>query len=114
MDRRVDEYIERQRASQREICSKLRKIILGAYPDIIEKMKWGVPTYLSKENDGLRAKYYIVALKDKVNLGFSIEGLSDEEMAHFQGQGKEMRHIGIRSVGEIDEESIVRLLGLIE
>ena len=114
MDKRVDEYIERQRAPQREICSKLRKIILGAYPDIIEKMKWGVPTYLREEEGNLKAKYYIAALKDKVNLGFSIEGLSKEETAHFEGQGKEMRHIKVRSIEEIDERRIVRLLGLIK
>jgi len=42
------------------------------------KMKWGVPSYAG-------GKYYFVALKSHVNLGFSIKGLSKEKIALFQG-----------------------------
>jgi hypothetical protein len=35
-------------------------------------MKWGVPAYGDR-------KYYIVALKDHVNLGFSLKGLTKDD-----------------------------------
>ncbi len=56
MDNKVDEYIEKQKSPQKEICRKLRQIIFKIFPDIEERMKWGVPTY---DKD----KFYIVALK---------------------------------------------------
>lgn len=102
----VDTYIEKQTSPQKEICAKLRKIIFKTFPDITEEMKWGVPAYA----DG---KYYFVALKTHVNLGFAIKGLSKEKIALFQGSGKTVRVIEIRSEEDIDEKEIVKLLKLL-
>lgn len=107
MDKKVDEYIEKQQSPQREICKKLRQIIFETFPDIKEEMKWGVPAYGN-------GKYYFVALKTHVNLGFSIKNLSKEEIALFEGTGKTTRHIKIKSENEIDEKQIVKLLKLIK
>lgn len=107
MDIEVDKYIENQKSPQREICKKLREIILKTYPGIKEGMKWGVPSY---EN----GKYYFAALKTHVNLGFSLKGLSKEEIALFEGSGKTMKHIKIRSLKELDENKIVKLLKVIK
>lgn len=106
-DKKVDEYIKRQVSPQKEICNTLRKIIFKTFPGIEEEMKWGVPSY----NNG---RYYIVALKSHVNLGFSIKGLSKDKLALFQGSGKTMRVIEIKSKKEINEKHIVKLLKLIE
>jgi hypothetical protein len=84
-DKKVDEYIDKQKSPQKEICNKLREIILKMFPDIKEKMKWGVPSY----TDG---KYYFVALKTHVNLSFSIKGLTEEDIALFDGGGKTTKH----------------------
>jgi len=62
MDEDVNKYTEKQKSPQKEIIQELRKIILETFPDINEEMKLGVPWY--------EDKYYIVALKDHVNLGF--------------------------------------------
>ena len=106
MNKEVDDYIEKQKSPQKEICNKLRKIILETLPDIKEEMKLGVPWY--------EGKYYIVALKDHVNLGFSLKGLSEKEVKSFEGGGKTMRHIKIRSLNEIDEEKIAELLKVVK
>ena len=111
MNEKIDEYIEKQRSPQKEICSKLREIILKTFPEINEEMKWGVPAYGVDEKG---AKYYFVSLKDKVNLGFSIKGLSLDQRKLFDGTGKETGHIKIRSVEEIDEERIIELLKMIK
>ena len=45
MNKKVDEYIEKQKSPQKEICLELRRIVFKTFPDIEEEMKWGVPTY---------------------------------------------------------------------
>ena len=102
MNKEVTEYINKQKSPQKEICKRLRKIILRVFPKIEEKMWVGVPWY--------EGKYYIVALKDSVNLGFAIKGLSKKELALFEGKGKMMRHIKINSLKDVDEKKIVKLL----
>jgi hypothetical protein len=102
----VDKYLEKQKSPQKEICQLLRDIILKTFPSIKEEMKWGVPTYAE-------GKYYFVALKNHVNLGFSIANLSKEELHEFEGSGKTMRVISINSVNEINEDRIVELLKLV-
>ncbi len=72
----VDLYFSKQKSPQKEICLQLRNIILETFPDIEEVMKWGVPAYA----EGL---FYIVALRDHVNLGFSIKNLSSGKQLEF-------------------------------
>jgi hypothetical protein len=105
MNQEVQKYIEKQKSPQKEICQRLREIILKKFPHIKEEMKMGVPWY--------EDKYYIVALKDHVNLGFSLKNLSEEEAKLFQGSGKTMKHIPISSLKEINENQIVELLELV-
>jgi len=107
MNKEVTEYFQKQKSPQKDICNKLRKIIFKKFPKIIEEMKWGVPSY---EN----GKYYIVSLKDHVNLGFSIKGLSKEELALFKGSGKTMKNIEIKSLKDINEKEIIKLLMVIK
>jgi hypothetical protein len=106
MNKKVDNYIQKQKSPQKEICQELRKIILKTFPDAKEEMKWGVPAFA----DG---KFYIVALKDHVNLGFSIEGLSKDAIALLDGGGKTMKHIEIGTMQDIDEKRIVKLLKMV-
>jgi hypothetical protein len=103
MSSKIDEYIEKQPSPQKEVCRELRALIFRTFPGTDEKMKWGVPVFVN----GL---FYIVALKDHVNLGFSIEGLSKGEIALFDGGGKTTKHIEIKDIDGIDEERIVPLL----
>ena len=100
--KKVDEYIKKQKSPQKEICKKLRKLLLAAGAK--EEFKLGVPWY---------GKYYIVALKDHVNIGFSVKGLSKKEQALFEGKGKLMRHIKINSLKEIDEKEMKNLIKIV-
>ena len=107
MKSKIDDYIQKQESPQKEICQRLRRIILKTFPHQEEEMKWGVPTFCN-------GKSYIVALKDYVNLGFSVKGLSKKEVALFQGSGKTMRHLRISSLEDIDEDKIVKLLKVVK
>jgi hypothetical protein len=106
MSENVDRYIEKQVSPQKDILVEIRRIVHATLPDPDEKMRWGVPTFAS-------GKFYIVALKDYVNLGFAITGLSKDEIKLFQGTGKTMRHIKINSLEDIDENKLVDLIELV-
>lgn len=56
MDEKVKKYLEKLPSPQKEICKKVRKIILNTFRDLEESFKNGVPWY--------ECKYYIVGLKD--------------------------------------------------
>lgn len=101
----VERYIKNQKSPQKEIVQRLRDIILKTLPDIKEKFKMGVPWY--------EGKFYVVALRDHVNLGFSVKGLSKQEKMLFEGKGKMMRHIKFYSTEDIDEIKVAKLLQLI-
>jgi hypothetical protein len=107
VDKKVDAYIEKQPSPQKEICQSLRALTNKTFPGVKEEMKWGVPVFA----DG---KYYITALKNDVNLGFKLEGLTKEEEKLFEGGGKTMKHIKVARVDEIDEKRIVAMLKLVD
>ncbi len=81
-------------------------IIFETVPRVKEEMKWGVPTYA----DG---RFYIVALRDHVNMGVSLKGLSDEKQKLLEGSGKAMKHIKICSMEEVEEKRVAELLKLL-
>ncbi len=107
MDKKVQQYIDMQKSPQKEICLELRQLILDTFSGIEEEMKWDVPAYGN-------GKYYIVALKDHVNLGFSLKGLTKADYDLFDGGGKTMKHIKISSIKDIDRKRIAGLLKLVD
>jgi len=106
MDEKVRKYLDSLPSPQKEICEEVRNIIVKTFPNLKESFKNGVPWY--------ECKYYIVGLKDHVNIGFSVEALSDEEMKLFEGKGKYMRHIKIYSLNDINEKEIIKLLKVVK
>ena len=103
MDKAVEKYIKKQKSPQKEICQKIREIILKTFPKIGEGTRMGVPWY--------GGRYYVVALKDHVNLGFCMGGLSRKDMDLFEGKGKFMRHIKIFTP---EEKKMIKLLKIIK
>jgi hypothetical protein len=59
-------------------------------------------------------KFYLGAIKNRVHVGFAINGLSKEEIGLFEGSGKTMRHIKIHSLEDINEKKLVKLIKLID
>ena len=107
MDKQVNEHIEKQKSPQKEIIKEIRKIFHKTLPSCEEKMRWGVITY----SDG---KYYIAAMKNRVHVGFAINGLSKDEISLFEGSGKTMRHIKIPALEDIDEKMLVNLINMVD
>jgi hypothetical protein len=98
----VDSYIKKQKMPQKEILEKLRAIIKKNFKGLKEEIKMGVPWY--------EGKYYLVGLRDSVNMGFCVTGLKKEQMELLNGLGKYMRHLKFKDAKEIDEKKIVGLM----
>jgi hypothetical protein len=107
MDKQVEKYIEKQASPQKEILLKLREIFLKTISDWEEKQAWGVVAFAG-------GKFYLAAMKNRVHVGFAINGLSKEEIGLFEGSGKTMRHIKIYSMGEINEKNLVKLIKMVD
>jgi len=107
-DNKAAEYIKKQKEPQKQICGKLRKIILKTFPEIKEDMRMGVPWY-----EGM---YYLVGLKDSVNMGFSVKGLNKKDKSNFSGTGNYMRHLKFKSLKDVEtnEKNIIKLLKLVK
>jgi len=105
MDTKVNNYFSAQNSPQKEICKKVRELLFAALPDITEEFKNGVPWY---------GKFYIVGLKDSVNVGFSIIGLNDKDIKLFSGKGKYMRHVKIHTIDEVDPANLTKLFLLVD
>jgi hypothetical protein len=78
---------------------------LKTRPEIKEEFKMGVPWY--------EGKFYVVALRDHVNLGVSVKGLSNQEKTLFEGKGNMMRHIKFHTLEDVDEAKVTKLLKLV-
>ena len=65
----------------------------------------GVPWY--------EGKFYVVALRDHVNLGFSVKGLSEREKSGFEDKGKMMRHVKFYYLEDVDEVRVTKMLRLV-
>jgi hypothetical protein len=107
MNEQVNEYIDKQKSSQKEILQKVRMIFHKILSNCEEKMRWGIPTFVG-------GKFYIVALKNHVNIGFAISGLNKDEISLFEGTGKTMRHIKITTLEEVNEKKLVTLIKLVD
>ena len=103
----VDLYIQKQKSPQKEIIEKVRKIFLKTLPEANEQLKWGAIVYGG-------GKFYLAGMRERVHVGFSVDGLSKEEIGQLEGGGKTMRHVKISSPNEIDEGKLVKLIRLVD
>ncbi len=107
MQKDVEAYINKQMSAQKEMLIRLREIFIKALPGCDERIAWGVIVFG-------KSKFYLAAMRDRVHVGFSIVGLSSDEVKLFEGSGKTMRHIKIHSLEDIDEKRLVKLIRLVD
>ncbi|MFZ5364097.1 MAG: DUF1801 domain-containing protein [Patescibacteria group bacterium] len=103
----VNEYFKKQPEDRRKILKQLRSLILETLPGAEESFLYGVPVYD-------RGRIYLVNLKNQINLGFSIIGLSKQAVDLFEGSGKTARHIKIFSpLKKNQKEDIKKIIRLV-
>ena len=107
MEKQADAYIEKQKSPQKDILQRVRKIFRETLPNCEEKMAWGVITFAS-------GRFYIAAMKDRVHVGFAVNGLSEDEISLFEGSGKTMKHIKISTLESVDEMLLVKMIKIVD
>jgi len=104
-NQKVNEYLGTLPESIQDITTNLRNLIIETSVNITEEIKWGMPSY--SENGNV---CYLQPSKKHVNLGF-YEGASLTDIdSLLEGTGKQMRHIRIKKLEEIQPEKFKFLI----
>ena len=99
MDSKVKEWIEELSPQKKIFATKVREIVFQAEPSMAEAIKWGSLTFMSDGNIAWIINY---PHKEYINFGFfRATELSDPKQL-FEGSGKGLRHVKIRSEEDID------------
>ena len=106
MDKKISQYIDRQPPLQRKIILTVRKIFYDTLPDCDEAYRWGVIAFSG-------GKFYLAGMKERVHVGFAIQGLDKKETDLFEGNGKTMRHLKINNLRDIDQKHLAGLIRLV-
>jgi len=101
----VSEYINSFPDDKKEIVIALRSIILAVDPSLNESLKWKQPVYSKK-----RDICYIFPIGGHVNLGFYRALELKDPKRLLEGTGKNMRHMKIKSMMDIDKEYLWELI----
>lgn len=98
MNPQVSEYIKNAPEDQGEIMAAIRKLIHQNVEGVAEEYKWSRPVFRLDKDFA-----YLKTAKNHVTLGFfNFEKINDKDN-ELEGTGKEMRHIKIKSMSDIDE-----------
>jgi hypothetical protein len=103
---KVTEYIDSLPAPQRDICESLRELILRNFQQLREEFKYNYPAYYFER----QRICSIGGFKRHANLELDYGAHLRDSRGRIEGVGKNIRHIKIRSLEEIDEEHFVELL----
>jgi hypothetical protein len=88
------------------LTQSLRKLVKKSVPKVIETVNpWGLPTF---ESNGPFC--YFMEGKNHVTLGF-LNGTSLRDLQALpEGAGKNLRHVKLRSVEDLDQKALRELL----
>ena len=101
----VTAFINQQPTALRGILSALRIIILQAGPYIEETIKYGIPYY------SYHGRLCFLNPRDgAVELGFCQGALLSNDQGLLVGEGKEVRHVRIKTLAAIDQAALEALL----
>jgi hypothetical protein len=84
-----------------EVGRRLRRLVLSAAPSATESIKWAQPVY---EDSGPFC--YFKASRSHITLGFWRGTELDDPQGRLEGDGDRMKHLKVRSAGEIEDDVI--------
>jgi len=102
----VEEMLSALDANQRAIVEALRALVKKTDPQATEALKWGMPVF---EDNGMLC--YIAPMSNTVNFGFYQDASEfDDPNGLLEGTGKKMRHVKLRSAGDIQKALFTKWL----
>jgi hypothetical protein len=105
----TDEYLDKLPDWQKANLSLFRTIVHNLYPDIIEEIKWGVPTFIQ---DGV-ILFAMSSFKKHTKFNFIHNGalLPDDDNLFNNGlESKKSRGIDLREGEVIDKDKLSKLV----
>jgi hypothetical protein len=100
----IEQYLLNLSEEKRQLATQLRDIILAAEPKLTESIKWNNLTYsYGKVNLVFIYSYPKV---DYINLGFLHAVELNDPQKLFEGTGKGMRHIKVKTSKDISSSQI--------
>ena len=103
---RVSDYINPLPSPQKEIGVALRDMIHDTFPYFTEEFKWNYPAYYYRS----KRICSLGAFKNHVNLELDYGSSLADSKGRLEGVGKNIRHIKIRALEEVDTEYFSDLL----
>ncbi len=102
MNEQVTQYINEAPEEHKQIMHELRQLLHEAVSQVEESFKWSRPIFSTHTSFA-----YLLANKNHVNLGFNDASKLNDPKGLLEGTGKDMRHIKIKKVADIDRELMV-------
>jgi hypothetical protein len=100
----IEQFLMQLPPEKRELALQIREIILSVNPEIEEAIKWGQLAFL------IRKKYFTFIYTYKhlnyLNLGFKQAVKLSDPKNLFEGTGKGMRHLKVRTAKDIPAAQI--------
>ncbi|WP_019413979.1 DUF1801 domain-containing protein [Paenisporosarcina sp. TG20] len=103
---KVDQFIETFPENIQEITTSLRSLLFETSEHLMEDIKWGMPSYQAQSGNVC----YLQPSKKHVNLGFYFGASLKDKENLLEGTGKQMRHIRIKKLEEIQPEKFKVLI----
>jgi hypothetical protein len=100
------DYVAGQSPRNRGLIRALRTFVKGSAPQLEESVKWGNGCWLR----GTTPVAYVYSAPDYVQFGFFNGSALADPDGLLEGAGKFVRHIKVRSRGDIDENAFAALL----
>jgi hypothetical protein len=102
----VNEWFAALPDEQRPVLQAVRKLVLASAKDVSEEIKWGRPWYSTGEGPFC----YLHSTKNHATLGFRMGTSLKDPKGLLEGTGKDMRHIKIKSMDDVDAAAFKALL----
>ena len=106
----IGAFVARQPAPLRPVVRRLRVLVRSALPELAEYVdRYGVLRYGA--TSGMRDwTCYISGHADHVNLGFARGASLPDPAGIVEGTGKDLRHVKLRSLDDVERPALARLL----
>jgi len=95
----VTDHIAKAPAEQQAIMQAIRALIHATVPGVTEEFKWSRPVFRSTKDFA-----YLKSAKAYVTFGFMEAGKLHDPDGRLEGTGKDMRHIKLRTMADVDEK----------
>lgn len=99
LNSQVTDFIQTAPAAQKQIMEAIRQLLHESVPDVREDYKWSRPVFRAAKDF-----VYLKTAKNYVTLGFFNFGKLEDSNNRLEGTGKEMRHIKLKTMADIDSE----------